>query len=98
MYFTLLNNILSDFEFSLNEPSHFPSKVNFISGSMITHEFDDPLVFTTNAKTGDAMLDFSKGSVTLMSKRFNELLKEAGVDNLQVIGDKQKKLFNHILF
>ncbi len=29
------------------------------------------------------MLDFSKGSVTLMSKRFLDILQDAGVDNLQ---------------
>jgi len=30
------------------------------------------------------MLDFSRGSVTLMSKRFVKILQDAGVDNLQV--------------
>lgn len=83
MYFTLINNILSDFSSSLNEPTNFPQEVNFISGSAIQYKFDEPLVFTTNAKSGDKMVDFSKGAVTLMSKKFLTLMQEAGVDNLQ---------------
>ena len=84
MYFLLINDITSDFNFTLNEPKDFPREVNFISGSVITHELNTPLEYTTNAMKGDTMLDFSKGSVTLMSKRFLEILQGAGVDNLQV--------------
>ena len=84
MYYIIKNNILSDFESTLNEPKNFPREVNFISGKVITEEIETPLVYTTNAKNGDTMLDFSKGSVTLMSKRFLEILQGAGVDNLQV--------------
>ncbi len=78
------NNILSDFESTLNEPKSFPRDINFISGKVITEEIQTPLIFTTNAKRGDTMLDFFKGSVTLMSKRFLKILQGAGVDNLQV--------------
>jgi len=85
MYYTLINDIVSDFEGTLNEPTNYPQQeVNFISGTLIKHELEQPLVYTTSAKAGDAMIDFSKGSVTLMSKRFLEILKGAGVDNLQV--------------
>lgn len=84
MYFTLINDIVSGFESTLIEPTNYPQDVNFISGKVITHTFDEPLVFITNAKSCDAMVDFSKGSVTLMSKRFLDLLKNAGVDNLQL--------------
>jgi hypothetical protein len=84
LYYILKNNILSDFESTLSEPKGFPREVNFISGKVISEKIKTPLVFTTNAKQGDAMVDFSKGSVTLMSKRFLEILQGAGVDNLQV--------------
>lgn len=83
MYYILKNNIRSNFESTLNEPTNYPQNVNFISGKIITHLFDTPLVFTTNATSSDAMVDFSKGSVTLMSKRFLEILEASGVDNLQ---------------
>jgi len=84
MYYTLINDIVSSFESSLNEPKNYPQEVNFISGSSITSELELPLTFTTNAKAGDMMIDFSKGSVTLMSKRFIGILTNAGVDNLQI--------------
>ncbi len=84
MYFILVNDIRSDFDFTLNEPKNLPREVNFIRGSMITYELDTPLVYTTNAKSGDLLVDFSRGSITLMSKRFLDILKGAGVDNLQV--------------
>jgi hypothetical protein len=83
MYYILTNDISSDFDSTLNEPTNLPREVNFISGSIITHQIEKPLVFTTNAKLGDTMVDFSRGSITLMSKRFLELLQNAGVDNLQ---------------
>jgi hypothetical protein len=84
MYYILINDISSDFDSTLNEPTDLPRDVNFISGSIITHKFDNPLIFTTNAKSGDTMVDFSRGSITLMSKLFLELLQKSGVDNLQV--------------
>ena len=84
MYFILINDIASDFNCTLHEPKDLPREVSFISGSKITVELDTPLVYTTNAKADDAMVDFSRGSVTLLSKRFLKLLEGAGVDNLQV--------------
>ncbi len=84
MYYILTNDISSDFDSTLNEPKSFPREVSFISGFIIANQIEEPLVFTTNAKSGDTMVDFSRGSVTLMSKRFLELLLKSGVDNLQV--------------
>ena len=84
MYYNLINDIRADFKGSLEEPENIKRKSKFISGSTITEELPMPLVFTTDAKTGDAMVDFSKGTVTLMSERFFNLLKDAGVDNLQL--------------
>lgn len=83
MYFVLKNDITSDFNSTLHEPENLPREVNFISGSEITLNLDAPLVYKTNAIASDTMVDFSKGSVTLMSRRFLDLLEEAGVDNLQ---------------
>lgn len=84
MYYILKNNILSNFNSTLKEPNNLPREVNFISGSKINENLDTPLEFTTNAKASDAMVDFSRGNVTLMSKKFVQLLHNAGVDNLQV--------------
>lgn len=42
------------------------------------------MVYTTDAKAGDTMRDFLDGSLPIMSKRFVNLLKDAGVDNFQL--------------
>lgn len=68
----------------ITEPKNLPVELSFISGKVITSEFYTGLVFTTNAKQGDEIRDFLKGSIPLLSKRFLEILQGSGVDNLQV--------------
>lgn len=60
-----------------------PNQLDFLSGNKITASIDRPIVFTTNAKSGDVLLDFNEGEIPVMSKIFVDLLKEAGVDSLQ---------------
>jgi hypothetical protein len=83
MYFILKNNILLEPEIGLREPENLPKGLAFIHGKMITIPVDNPMIFTTNAKAGDAMIDFQDGSFPVMSKRFLEIMKASGVDNLQ---------------
>lgn len=83
MYFTLINDIRLDSDISIDEPNNLPVELDFMSGHMVTIPVDNPMVFTTNAKSGDVLRDFLKSDFTIMSKRFLELLKGAGVDNLQ---------------
>ncbi|MDF1881160.1 hypothetical protein JHD50_07570, partial [Sulfurimonas sp. MAG313] len=72
-----------DSEISIDEPENLPIELDFMGGDFITIPVDKPMVFTTNAKAGDTMLDFEDSSFPVMSKRFIEILKSAGVDNLQ---------------
>ena len=83
MYYILKNNLLSDSEITFYEPKNLPVKLSFLRGSIITIPVDNPMVFTTNAAEGDILPDFEDSSFPIMSKRFLELLEEAGVDNLQ---------------
>ncbi len=83
MHVVLKNKKLSDFGYYINAPTNLPRAVDFISGSVIDDELETPLIFTTDAPEGTKLLDFKRGTVTLMSKRFVELLKGAQVDNLQ---------------
>jgi hypothetical protein len=84
MYFILINDNLSEFDFNINPPNNIPRKIDFISGHLINdEELVIPLVFTTNATSGTNMLDFRKGTITLMSKKCLNLFEGAGVDNLQ---------------
>ncbi len=85
MYFILVNDSFSDRDYSLQAPQNLPREVNFTSGAKIDKDLDTPLVFTTEATSGSDMLDFHRGTVTLMSKRFTDILNGAGVDNLQLI-------------
>jgi len=84
MYVILKNKKLSEFEFDLETPKNLPRNVDFISGTVIEEKLDASMVFTTDAPAGTKMLDFKRGAVPLMSKRFVELLVGAGVDNLQL--------------
>jgi len=81
MYFELTNDILH--EIGITRPEDLPMEVGFISGSIITEQLDDPMVFTTNAKSGESPPDFWGKGMPVMSKKFLDLLEEAGVDNLQ---------------
>jgi len=84
MYFTLVNNIKLESDITIQEPKNLPVELDFIGGNIIDIPVDNPMVYTTNAKAGDTLRDFLKGSFTIMSKRFLNLLKEGGADNLQV--------------
>ncbi len=84
MYYILINDNLSNFDFYINAPNDLPRNIDFISGRFIkVDELKVPLVFTTDATVGTHMLDFRRGTVTLMSKKLLNLLEGAGVDNLQ---------------
>jgi len=83
MYFTLINKLTFDSEVTIDEPEDLPVELDFIGGDFITIPVDNPMIFTTNAKAGDAMLDFEDSSFPIMSKRFLKILQDAGVDNLQ---------------
>ncbi|MDO6758823.1 ankyrin repeat domain-containing protein [Tamlana sp. 2_MG-2023] len=79
MYFILKED---DSNFSLKAPKGVTSTLDFISGTKITAAVE-PLAFTTNAKSGDTLLDFYNGKILVMSKRFIDMLEEAGVTTLQ---------------
>ena len=84
MYVILKNKKLTEFEYDIKAPNNLPRQVDFIGGAVINEPLETPLLFTTDAIAGTKMLDFKKGTVTLMSDRFVKLLTNAGVDNLQV--------------
>ena len=84
MYYSLINNIRYESNIVIREPNNLPAEVSFISGKVITIPIKTPLEFTTNAVQGDKIRDFLRGSITLASKRFLDILQGAGVDNLQV--------------
>ncbi len=83
MYFTLINDISYESSIYIKEPEDYPSELHVIEGRYIDVSVESPIVFTTNAKAGDVMRDFGDSSFLIMSKRFVELLQQAGVDNLQ---------------
>lgn len=83
MYFILKNNIFLEPEMGFREPESLSANVSFLCGKMITAAIDNPLVFTTNAKAGGAMVDFKDSSFPIMSKRFLEIMQASGVNNLQ---------------
>lgn len=83
MYYSLINNIRYDSNVTIKEP-RLPIEISFMRGEVITIAIEAPLEFTTNASQGDEIRDFLRGSITLVSKRFLEILQGAGVDNLQV--------------
>ncbi|WP_299433362.1 ankyrin repeat domain-containing protein [uncultured Aquimarina sp.] len=83
MYFILKEDTSLDSEIKVNAPKDISSELDFLSGTKITVPVDTPMVFTTNAKTGDTILDFNKGKIPVMSGRFIELLKGAGVESMQ---------------
>jgi len=84
MYFTLVNDILSDSHIKFNAPDGLPVELDFMGGETISLEIELPIIFSTNAKSGDKLPDFKKGSFTIMSQHFIDLLQSAGVDNLQL--------------
>ncbi len=84
MYFTLVNDILIDSNITFNAPDDLPVELDFMGGESVTLDISLPMVFSTNAKSGDKLPDFKKGSFTIMSQRFIDLLQCAGVDNLQL--------------
>jgi hypothetical protein len=83
MYFTLINDIKFESDIYIKEPEDYPSELHVIGGNFIDIPVENPIVFTTNAKAGDVIRDFDNSSFLIMSKRFLELLQQAGVDNLQ---------------
>lgn len=83
MYYSLINNIRYESEITINEPKSLPLELSFISGRVISIPIETPMVFTTDGKKGDILRDFLRGSITLVSKRFLDILQGAGVDNLQ---------------
>jgi len=83
MYFTLINDLKYESSFVVNEPDNLPMKFDLMSGVEMNVPISLPLVYTTNAKKGDALRAFLKGSNTLVSSEFLDLLKKAGVTNLQ---------------
>ena len=85
MYFILKDDITYEkTEFYINEPKDIPVELDFMGGKLITMDIDNPFVYTTNAKSGDELRDFNASGFMVMSKRFLELIKGSGVDNLQV--------------
>lgn len=68
----------------MKEPENVAVDVNFLRGRLIEQTLDLPILYTTNAKSGDEIRDFLDTSYPLMSKRFVELLQAGGVDNLQL--------------
>jgi len=83
MYFTLVNDILSESKITFNEPNDLPVDFDLMGGEEVSLDSEFPIVFSTNAKSGDKLPDFKKSSFTIMSQGFIELLHSAGVDNLQ---------------
>lgn len=84
MYFTLVNDLLSDSEITFYRPKDVPIELDFIGGEYIKTPVENPMIYTTNAQAGDTLPDFEDSSFLIMSKRFVGLLREAGVDNLQL--------------
>ncbi|WP_299220235.1 ankyrin repeat domain-containing protein [uncultured Aquimarina sp.] len=83
MYFILKEDASLDSEIKMNAPKDISSELDFLSGTKIMVPLDTPMVFTTNAKAGDTILDFNNGKIPVMSRRFIELLKGTGVESLQ---------------
>ena len=85
MYFTLINDIRYDSDKYLKDPVGLPTKFDLMSGERLDWIPDEPLVYSTNAKQGDELRDFSHSSFTLMTKKFFQLFLDAGVKNLQPV-------------
>ncbi|AUC75409.1 ankyrin repeat domain-containing protein [Olleya sp. Bg11-27] len=83
MYFVLEEDNSSGTDVVLKVANKEYDGLDFLSGKKIATGLDTPIVFTTNAKSGDAILDFNDGNIPVMSKRFIDLLTEAGVTGLQ---------------
>jgi len=83
MYFVLQQDDSLNTNTSLKAPKEVANTLDFLSGTEITTPIDTPITFATKAKTGDTMLDYYNGEIPVMSKRFIDLLKEAGVTTLQ---------------
>ncbi|PUA27887.1 MAG: hypothetical protein B0W54_15320 [Cellvibrio sp. 79] len=84
MYLKLINDKFYESTVYVKEPDNIAVDVNFLRGRLITQSLVLPIVYTTNGKSGDEVRDFLDTSYPLMSKRFVELLRAGGVDNLQL--------------
>ncbi len=84
MFFVLKEDDSSEDRIVLKASKEISSELDFLSGNKIATSVNTPMVFTTNGKSGDDILDFNDGKIPVMSKRFIDLLKEAGVDSLQI--------------
>ena len=83
MCFILKEDTSLDTEVKIHPPKDLSDNVDFLCGNKITMSGTDPIEFTTKAKVGDTIPDFINGKIPVMSKRFLDLLREAGVDTLQ---------------
>ena len=81
MYFQLSINIIYDF--GIHEPKNMPLEPDFMNGSSIEMSTETPMVFTTNASSGDKLPDFWDSGIPVMSAEFVKLVEGAGVDNIQ---------------
>ncbi|SMF61153.1 hypothetical protein SAMN02745866_03978 [Alteromonadaceae bacterium Bs31] len=84
MYFKLINDIHYESSVNIYEPEGLPVEFDLMSGFMMSADIKTPLVYTTDAAKGDEIRDFWDSSFLLMSKKFLQLVQQAGVDNLQV--------------
>lgn len=81
MYFQLKRDKF--IEIGVVEPKGLPLDLSFLRGAVIKTPMEPMMIFTTNATKQDPLPDFSGGSIPVMSKRFLNLLIQAGADNLQ---------------
>ena len=84
MYFILQNDRDYESAVRINDPEGLPVDFDLMSGAAMSTQVVTPLVYTTNASKDDQICDFMDSSFPLMSDRFLELVKKAGVNNLQV--------------
>jgi hypothetical protein len=81
---SLINDILFESFIYINEPEDLPVELDCLGGHIIDISVDNPMVSTTNAKSGDDIRDIYDSSYLAMPKHFLELLHQAGVDNFQI--------------
>ncbi|WP_108869173.1 ankyrin repeat domain-containing protein [Aquimarina aquimarini] len=92
-YFILKEDTSSDSKIRIKAPEEVLGKIDFLSGNKVELPMDTPIVFVTNAKAGDTIRDFNSGKIPVISKKFLDLLLEAGVDTIQTfpVSIKSKK-------
>lgn len=83
-YFELVNDKRYDGTSRIYGPKGLPVEFDLMSGEEMDIEVDLPLVYSTNAGAGDEVRDFLRGSFSIASSRFVELVQQSGVQNLQI--------------